>query len=569
MRIVVFPQAEGKAAEAGPSLLEFALSTAPLNRVVLNAFLRPALAGGDSHSMRLPGKAEPDNTLWAVPRGWRVTLPEGLGRKVDYADIVRIDPELWREAPRDSWIAISNGRFVAHVNQPLLRQVLAETTADAVAVMAAPQLCAYQERVRLTQQGQLVGYRRLYRDSLEPTPAPTDWPHHLFVRARIADAVLRDGLPREFPSVAERLRSHGSGLKTLAIAGSVADVNAQEGLLSLSAGGLPWALFSSARAEQAKRSETDSPAGNGEISPQARFVGPVLLGSHVSVESDAIIIGPSVLCDNSTVQAGAVVEACIVGSGEVVAADQYVRNAIIAGHGLPGGRCHTAGAAHVSHTGGHTDAHTGFRSWPRFSYVRCVKRVADVIAASIVLLLFAPVIPFIALAVKVNSPGPAFFKDKRQGFHGRPFRCIKFRTMRQGADQLQEKLRFVSEVDGPQFKIADDPRITSVGRFLRETYLDEIPQFYNVLVGDMSVVGPRPSPESENTLCPWWRDARLSVRPGITGLWQVCRTRQAGKDFQEWIHYDTRYVRELSWRLDLWICWRTFRRMVANFISQF
>jgi lipopolysaccharide/colanic/teichoic acid biosynthesis glycosyltransferase len=149
------------------------------------------------------------------------------------------------------------------------------------------------------------------------------------------------------------------------------------------------------------------------------------------------------------------------------------------------------------------------------------------------------------------------------------FNCIKFRTMRQGADQMQEKLRFVCEVDGPQFKMADDPRITAVGRFLRETYLDEIPQFYNVLCGQMSVVGPRPSPEFENTLCPSWRDARLSVRPGITGLWQVCRTRAAHKDFQEWIHYDTKYVRDLSPGLDLWICWRTFRRMVANFVDQF
>jgi lipopolysaccharide/colanic/teichoic acid biosynthesis glycosyltransferase len=117
--------------------------------------------------------------------------------------------------------------------------------------------------------------------------------------------------------------------------------------------------------------------------------------------------------------------------------------------------------------------------------------------------------------------------------------------------------------------MADDPRITTVGRFLRETYLDEIPQFINVLCGQMSIVGPRPSPEWENTLCPPWRDARLSVRPGITGLWQVYRTRQPQRDFQEWILYDTQYVRDFSFGLDLWICWRTFRRMVGSFLSQF
>jgi len=141
--------------------------------------------------------------------------------------------------------------------------------------------------------------------------------------------------------------------------------------------------------------------------------------------------------------------------------------------------------------------------------------------------------------------------------------------MHVGADKIQDKLRFVSQVDGPQFKMADDPRISAVGRFLRETYLDEIPQFINVLLGQMSVVGPRPSPESENMLCPFWRDARLSVRPGITGLWQIYRTRQLMKDFQEWIYYDTKYVRNLSLSMDLWICWQTTKKLVDNFIKQF
>jgi lipopolysaccharide/colanic/teichoic acid biosynthesis glycosyltransferase len=98
--------------------------------------------------------------------------------------------------------------------------------------------------------------------------------------------------------------------------------------------------------------------------------------------------------------------------------------------------------------------------------------------------------------------------------------------------------------------------------------LDEIPQFLNVLVGQMSVVGPRPSPESENTSCPSWRDARLSVRPGITGLWQICRTRQPMKDFQEWIYYDIKYVKTLSLKTDLWLCWQTAKKMAMNFIDQ-
>jgi len=127
--------------------------------------------------------------------------------------------------------------------------------------------------------------------------------------------------------------------------------------------------------------------------------------------------------------------------------------------------------------------------------------------------------------------------------------------MREGADKIQDKLRFVSEVDGPQFKMADDPRITTIGRFLRETYLDEIPQFFNVLWGQMSVVGPRPSPEAENTLCPSWRDARLSVRPGITGLWQISADR--GRQIHDNIEYDLYYIENAGFLMDLVIIIRT------------
>jgi lipopolysaccharide/colanic/teichoic acid biosynthesis glycosyltransferase len=210
-----------------------------------------------------------------------------------------------------------------------------------------------------------------------------------------------------------------------------------------------------------------------------------------------------------------------------------------------------------------------FRRWSRLSYVRTVKRIADVIFSSIVLMLFAPFLPIIAAAIKFNSPGPIFYKDIRQGIYGKPIKCLKFRSMFVSSDKIQDKLRVANQVDGPQFKMESDPRITAVGRFLRETYIDEIPQFINVLLGQMSVVGPRPSPERENRLCPVWRDARLSVRPGITGLWQVCRTRLPGRDFQEWILYDTEYVRKLSLRMDLLVCFKTVKKLTKSFLDQF
>jgi lipopolysaccharide/colanic/teichoic acid biosynthesis glycosyltransferase len=146
---------------------------------------------------------------------------------------------------------------------------------------------------------------------------------------------------------------------------------------------------------------------------------------------------------------------------------------------------------------------------------------------------------------------------------------LKFRTMIVGADKMQEKIRRLNQVDGPQFRIEDDPRISVIGKYLRDTYLDEVPQFINVLFGQMSIVGPRPSPESENTLCPSWRDARLSVRPGVTGLWQIYRTRQPMQDFQEWIYYDIQYVKNLSVLMDLNVCWLTAIKMFENLIRYF
>lgn len=214
--------------------------------------------------------------------------------------------------------------------------------------------------------------------------------------------------------------------------------------------------------------------------------------------------------------------------------------------------------------------HTGvFRMRPLLSYARLGKRLFDIVASACILLVIFPLLLAVAMLVKLTSPGPVFYRARRQGLHGKPFDCLKFRTMMLQADAIQYRLRVVNQVDGPQFKIENDPRITGMGKFLRDTCIDELPQFLNVLFGQMSIVGPRPSPASENESCPSWRDARLSVRPGITGLWQVCRTRRNSMDFQEWVYYDTRYVKKLSFRLDLYICFKTAWKLLGNFLDQF
>lgn len=192
------------------------------------------------------------------------------------------------------------------------------------------------------------------------------------------------------------------------------------------------------------------------------------------------------------------------------------------------------------------------------------KRAIDIAASGVALVLLLPLLLIVSAAVLATDGWPIFFGHERQTRGGRTFRCWKFRTMRRNAESLVDRLRESNLCDGPQVYIADDPRVTRLGQLLRRFHLDELPQLWNVLTGDMSLVGPRPSPERENRLCPAWRDARLSVRPGITGLWQVQRTRQPGLDFQEWIRFDMQYVRERSLPLDLRIVFLTLRQLVPG-----
>jgi lipopolysaccharide/colanic/teichoic acid biosynthesis glycosyltransferase len=194
---------------------------------------------------------------------------------------------------------------------------------------------------------------------------------------------------------------------------------------------------------------------------------------------------------------------------------------------------------------------------------RIGQRIFDIAFASLVLLLTLPIYPLIMLAIWLEDGRPFFFGHLRETVGGREFRCLKFRTMRKDADSMKAQLASGNQSDGPQFFIENDPRVTRVGRLLRKTNLDELPQFINVLRGEMSVVGPRPSPRKENQFCPAWREARLSVRPGITGLWQVSRTRRQGLDFQEWIRFDVEYVEHASWRLDLIIILKTLRLLTG------
>jgi exopolysaccharide biosynthesis polyprenyl glycosylphosphotransferase len=184
-----------------------------------------------------------------------------------------------------------------------------------------------------------------------------------------------------------------------------------------------------------------------------------------------------------------------------------------------------------------------------------LKRTLDIVFSSLMVILLFPILLAIAIAIKLDSQGPIFYLSNRIGKKGRVFRCIKFRTMVEDAEKRRAKLIHKNERDGVLFKITDDPRITRLGRFLRKYSLDEFPQFFNVLRGDMSVVGPRPPISSEVREYKLSYLRRLDVTPGITGLWQV----QARQDpsFDSYISLDMAYIENWSIWLDLQIILRT------------
>lgn len=196
-------------------------------------------------------------------------------------------------------------------------------------------------------------------------------------------------------------------------------------------------------------------------------------------------------------------------------------------------------------------------------YRLLIKRAIDVVAASIGMILLLPFFVVVALSIKLTSPGPTFFAQERYGYNRRRFRMYKFRTMVQNAEQLQHLYEKQNEMQGPIFKIRRDPRITVVGAFLRRTSIDELPQLVNVLIGDMSLVGPRPlATRDVQRFTEAALMRRFSVRPGITCIWQV--SGRNNLTFDDWIELDLRYIDEWSLGLDLQILARTVPAVVKG-----
>ncbi|MBU1702537.1 MAG: sugar transferase [Candidatus Eisenbacteria bacterium] len=202
------------------------------------------------------------------------------------------------------------------------------------------------------------------------------------------------------------------------------------------------------------------------------------------------------------------------------------------------------------------------KSWHRRCYMAFGKRLFDLVITIPAIIILLPLFLVLAILIRVDTPGPVIYTSRRVGEGGRIFNFFKFRSMVVGAEGYRDRLQELNEVDGPVFKIANDPRTTRFGRFLRRTSLDELPQMFNVLLGDMTLVGPRPPiPDEVVQYLPWQR-ARLSVRPGITCLWQISGRSQLG--FDEWMRLDLKYVEGISLGLDIKILLQTIPAVLSR-----
>ena len=180
----------------------------------------------------------------------------------------------------------------------------------------------------------------------------------------------------------------------------------------------------------------------------------------------------------------------------------------------------------------------------------------DITLSAIGLIILSPILLVVAILIKIDSKGPIFFKQKRVGLHGKEFDIYKFRSMVVNAEELKEKLEKQNEMSGPMFKIADDPRITKIGKFIRKTSIDELPQLWNVIKGDMSLVGPRPSLPKEVAQFEPWMEERFKVKPGLTCYWQVGGRNNI--DFENWMKLDIKYVKERTLAIDIMLIFKTF-----------
>jgi lipopolysaccharide/colanic/teichoic acid biosynthesis glycosyltransferase len=387
---------------------------------------------------------------------------------------------------------------------------------------------------------------------------PATWPFIAGVTATLlpaASGILGDGvIPGSLLDLRQMLAARGVPSRDVPVQAGALDLTEESGLLAANDHFVRKAT-GSARAGSA--SATPLYIGSGHsVHNTARITGAVVIHPGAQIAEHAMVLGPAVIGMGARISPGAVVAHAVVGPDCIVPEGGIVRNRVWFEGAGESARSDNEQAAYSDRPAGlaaeaRNDEEDSYDNGHRAPRGLPLKRAVDITVAAVACVALSPLLAVVALAVRLESRGPILYGDEREGLGGRVFRCWKFRTMYVGAHAAQMNLKELDKMDGPHFKIERDPRVTRVGRLLRALNVDELPQLFNVLFGDMSLVGPRPSPFRENQVCVPWREARLSVQPGITGFWQVCRHDRSSGDFHQWIEYDLLYVQHLSFWLDL------------------
>ncbi len=444
------------------------------------------------------------------------------------------------------WLPVDGTQLAALVEaaatQPKVTRHLVAYAAD---------IAGTRESVNVDPDGHVQSVHRYYK--------PSTWTFIAGVAASLvpisAGVLPLLAVPESLEALRKQLVARGVPSLDVAIRDGAFDLAEEHGLLAAMEHAVRQAGEPSSASDRGSAILRD---GGHQIDPTARLLGPMVIHANARIAANVTIVGPAVIGADTRIESGALIAHAMLGRGALIPAGRTLRDRAwfspveespekYAANTAPS---FTQRLARVGFEPADADESSASGDLPTYVYP-VVKRVFDVTVSAVALVFLSPLLALIAALVKLDSRGPVFFMHTREGVGERPFKCLKFRTMRDGADDLQRKLKAQDKMDGPHFKMKADPRITRLGRWLRATNVDELPQLVNVLLGDMSLVGPRPSPFRENQICVPWRQGRLSVRPGITGLWQVCRQDRDAADFHQWIEYDLLYVQHIGLRLDL------------------
>ena len=465
----------------------------------------------------------------------------------------------------DQWVLLTDGCALVGIQPEHLSSQLRELSDCDAALICADQVAGgYREEAVVDRDGRVTAITRRYPTDLAREPLEVEHYHILMVRRGTLRRIFNGQMPCNFAALSDGLARAGVEPRRMVVPARAYRLMVDDDVLRFQADVVARCRrVLPPRVRQAGLEPVFPTDGSVFIADSAVVHGPIVLGKNVRILSEATVLGPCTIGDGAVIGRGCLVRNSVVLPGVSVPDAARVESRIVQPPGAA-----VVSASPGSDRGPLAGAGTAVPLRPEVSVgdvaplgsrtYRFCKRVMDIAIAVTVLLLCLPIFAIVAVVIKIDSRGPLFYIGRRQTRGGRQFGCIKFRTMVPNAKELEQQLKDQNVVDGLHIDIRDDPRMTRIGSFLRRTNIDELPQFINVLMGDMSMVGPRPSPDNENRLCPAWREARLAVLAGVTGLWQICRSSGRGDDdFQQWIYYDTEYVRYQSLWLDIRILLKT------------